>query len=234
MQMILETADLTRAFGRQRAVDRVDLAVPTGSIYGLLGPNGAGKSTLLKMLAGLLRPTSGEIRLFGQPWRRESLARVGALIETPALYGNLTGPENLEVHRRLLSLPPGRVGEVLRQVDLASVPEGKLASQYSLGMKQRLGIAVALLGEPDLLILDEPTNGLDPIGIQEMRDLIRSFQARAITVIIASHILSEVEQVVSHVGIIAGGRLRHQGPLDAGQDLEALFMETVSRKGGPA
>lgn len=228
--MILETQNLTRSFGDQKAVDSVNLQVPTGSIYGLLGPNGAGKSTLLKMITGLIRPTSGEVRLFGESWKRQSMARVGALIEMPALYGNLTGPENLEVHRRLLGLPKERIDEVLAMVDL-NVPGRKRVSQYSLGMKQRLGIAVALLGNPELLILDEPTNGLDPIGIQEMRGMIRGFQARGMTVILSSHILHEVEQLVTEIGIISGGQLRYQGALTPGVHLESLFMQVVSRQG---
>lgn len=229
MSMILETREVTREFGRQKAVDSVSLCVPTGAIYGLLGPNGAGKSTLLKMITGLLRPTRGEVRLFNEPWQRQHMSRVGALIETPALYGNLTGPENLEVHCRLLGLGRGRIDEVLALVDL-KVPGRKLVSHYSLGMKQRLGIAQALLGSPDLLILDEPTNGLDPIGIQEMRGLIRGFQARGITVILSSHILHEVEQLVTHVGIISDGRLRYQGALVPEQHLEPLFMQVVGRQ----
>ncbi|BCV22228.1 hypothetical protein hamaS1_22970 [Moorella sp. Hama-1] len=146
-----------------------------------------------------MRPSSGVIYVFGQPWQRQHLERIGALIEAPALYGNLTAVENLEVHAKLMGLAQDRIDEVLETVDLKNTGK-KLAFQFSLGMKQRLGIAIALLGKPDLLILDEPTNGLDPIGIQELRELIRSFPSQGITVILSSHILTEVSQLVSHVG----------------------------------
>ena len=210
--MVAETINLGKRFGKHRAVQSLDVRVEKGSVYGLLGPNGAGKTTLLKLLVGLLRPTEGEVLLFGERWQRGNLRRVGALIETPALYGHLTGGENLEVHRRLLGLPKKRIDEVLETVDLLDA-RGKKVSAYSLGMKQRLGIAVALIGDPELLILDEPTNGLDPQGIRGMRDLIRSFSGRGITVIVSSHILSEVTHIVSHVGIIGNGELRYQGTL---------------------
>lgn len=223
---VVETLGVCKCYGSHVAVDGLNLRVPAGSIYGLLGPNGAGKTTTLKLITGLLHPGRGEIRLFGEPWRRAALARVGALIETPALYGNLTGAENLEVHRRLLGLPRQRINEVLAQVGLLDAA-GKKAGAYSLGMKQRLGIAIALLGSPELLILDEPTNGLDPIGIQEMRELIRSLHAQGITLIVSSHILPEVQQVVTHIGIISGGRLHYQGSWDGG-DLEEFFMKTVA------
>nr|WP_277997113.1 ATP-binding cassette domain-containing protein [Moorella sp. Hama-1] len=196
---ILVTKNLGKYYGKQPAVKDVSLQIPAGAIYGLLGPNGAGKTTTLKMLVGLLRPSSGVIYVFGQPWQRQHLERIGALIEAPALYGNLTAVENLEVHAKLMGLAQDRIDEVLETVDLKNTGK-KLAFQFSLGMKQRLGIAIALLGKPDLLILDEPTNGLDPIGIQELRELIRSFPSQGITVILSSHILTEVSQLVSHVG----------------------------------
>ncbi|WP_026961613.1 lantibiotic protection ABC transporter ATP-binding subunit [Alicyclobacillus herbarius] len=233
MNAIVETKKLTKEYRGTCAVQNVNLTVREGSIYGLLGPNGAGKTTILKLLLGLLRPTSGQVLLFGEPWSRAHLARVGALIETPALYGHLTGRENLEVHRRLLKLPKARIDEVLHIVGLADVDERKRVSQYSLGMKQRLGIAIALLNHPHLLILDEPTNGLDPIGIREMRSLIRSFADQGITVILSSHILSEVAQIVEDVAIISRGQLRYQGALndlitqENGEDLEDIFMKYV-------
>ncbi|GGI96583.1 lantibiotic ABC transporter ATP-binding protein [Alicyclobacillus cellulosilyticus] len=233
MGVIVETNELTKAYRGRYAVQRVNLTVREGSVFGLLGPNGAGKTTLLKLLLGLLHPTSGQVRLFGEPWSRAHLARVGALIETPALYGHLTGRENLEVHRRLLNLPKARIDEVLHIVGLADVDERKRASQYSLGMKQRLGIAIALLNRPRLLILDEPTNGLDPIGMREMRVLIRSLADQGITVVLSSHILSEVAQVVEDVAILSQGMIRYQGPLadlvtqGKGKDLEDVFVEYV-------
>ena len=205
MDYILETENLAKQFRGQAAVENVSLAVRRGTVYGLLGPNGAGKSTTLKLIMGLLRPTSGGIFFEGEPWRRSCLSEMGALIEGPALYGNLTARENLQVHTRMLGISDVRIGEVLAMVDLTDTGR-KRASQFSLGMKQRLGIAVALLNEPSLLVLDEPTNGLDPFGIQELRELIASFPEQGITVLLSSHILSEVQQVVDDIGIIAGGR----------------------------
>ena len=228
---ILQTKNLCKHFSKQLAVDHVSLAVKTGSVYGLLGPNGAGKTTTLKMITGLLRPTGGEIVFDGRPWSRKSLDNIGALIESPALYGNLTARENLKVHTKLLKLSDQRIEEVLETVDLKNTGK-KRASQFSLGMKQRLGIAMALLKHPQLLILDEPTNGLDPLGIQELRELIRSFPSQGITVILSSHILSEVEQIADHIGIISSGKLSYQNEIRAGEDLEALFMKVVSENRG--
>lgn len=227
--IILETKNLTKHFRSQMAVEDVALSVRRGTVYGLLGPNGAGKSTTLKLLMGLLRPSDGTVFFEGKPWSRQSLKAMGALIEGPALYPNLTARENLRVHTMALGLPTSRVDEVLEVVDLTNTGR-KRAGQFSMGMKQRLGIAIALLNEPSLLVLDEPTNGLDPFGIQELRALIASFPAQGMTVILSSHILSEVAQVVDDIGIIAGGRLLYQGQPPQGVDLEAFFTETV--KGG--
>lgn len=224
MGCILETNALMKTFKGQAAVDRVSLHVPEGAVYGLLGPNGAGKSTLLKMVCGMLRPTSGSIAFAGRPWTRADLDGIGALIETPPLYDNLTARENLRVRTTLLGVPESRIDEALATVDLVGTGS-KRAGQFSLGMKQRLGIALALVGNPRLLILDEPTNGLDPVGIQELRALIRSFPERGITVVLSSHILGEVEHVADLVGIIVEGRLAYEAPLDAGVDLERLFMD---------
>ena len=225
-KLILETRGLNKYYGEQLAVKDVSLKIPRGSIYGLLGPNGAGKTTTLKMLTGLLYPSSGEIIVFNEPWQRKHLERIGALIESPSLYGNLTAVENLLVHSKLMGLPKERIYEVLEIVDLKNTGK-KLVSKFSLGMKQRLGIAVALLGHPELLILDEPTNGLDPIGIQELRELIRSFPQRGITVILSSHILTEVSQLVDHIGIISDGELKYQDKMTHDEDLEKLFMKVV-------
>ncbi|WP_276914203.1 lantibiotic protection ABC transporter ATP-binding subunit [Aneurinibacillus aneurinilyticus] len=231
MTYVVETMQLTKKFKSQKAIDGVDLEVTQGKVYGLLGANGAGKTTLLKLLVGLLKPTGGSIRLFGEPWSRHSLVKIGALIETPAIYGHLSGYENLQVHQRLLGLPEKRIDEVLEIVGLYQTSRKKRASAYSLGMKQRLGIAIALLNKPQLLILDEPTNGLDPMGIREMRALIASFTEQGMTVILSSHILSEVAQIVQEVGIVSGGRFRFQGSLDrllaegdGKENLEELFM----------
>ena len=230
---LLQTRSLSKKFKKQTAVDQVSLNVRAGSVYGLLGPNGAGKSTLLKMIAGLIRPSGGEIRFDGRPWSRTCLDHIGVLIESPALYGNLTARENLQVHTRLLGLPEERIDRVLKTVGLASTGK-KRASQFSLGMKQRLGIAIALLKQPRLLILDEPTNGLDPSGIQEMRNLVRSFPAQGITVILSSHALGEVEQIVDDIGIIDGGRLKYEGRLRKDEDLESLFFAVVRDGRGKA
>lgn len=225
-EYVLETIEVEKLYGRQAAVRGVSLRVPRGSIYGLLGPNGAGKSTLLKMVTGLIRPSGGKVLVFGEAWERRHLQRIGALIESPALYGNLTAYENLLVHAQLRGLSERRIREVLKTVDLEGTGR-KLASRFSLGMKQRLGIAIALLGEPELLILDEPTNGLDPVGIREFRDFIRRLQGEGITVVLSSHILPEVGQLVDHIGILSGGELKLQGPVGREDDLERLFLETV-------
>ena len=191
-----------------------------------MGPNGAGKSTTLKMITGILKPTSGSIEFDGHAWKRGDLNHIGALIEMPPLYGNLTAYENLKVRTAILGLSDKRIDEVLEIVRLTETGR-KRAGQFSLGMKQRLGIAIALLNNPKLLILDEPTNGLDPVGIEELRELILSFPVKGITVILSSHILSEVQQTASHIGIIAGGVLGYEGELNANENLERLFMDVV-------
>lgn len=226
MEMILQTTELCKSFKNQKAVNKISLNIGKGKVYGLLGPNGAGKSTTLKMLTGVLKPTAGEIYFNGKPWSRAVLSQMGALIENPPVYGNLSARENLKVRSLLLGVGEKRIDEVLQIVSLADTGKKK-AGQFSLGMKQRLGIAMALLGEPELLILDEPTNGLDPIGIEELRGLIRSFPAQGITVILSSHILSEVQLIADDVGIISNGILGYEGPLEQGQDLEELFMNVV-------
>ncbi|WP_346912221.1 lantibiotic protection ABC transporter ATP-binding protein [Clostridium sp.] len=226
--LILETKNLCKTFKGQKVVQNISLEVRRNSIYGLLGPNGAGKSTTLKMITGMLHPTSGEIFFENQPWSRKSLSDMGALIESAPLYNNLTARENLKVRTTVLGLPDDRIDEVLHIVDLENTGKKK-AHQFSMGMKQRLGIAIALINNPKLLILDEPTNGLDPFGIQELRELIRSFPKQGITVILSSHILSEVEQIVDQIGIISGGVLGYQGDIKQGEDLEQLFMEVAGK-----
>jgi lantibiotic transport system ATP-binding protein len=213
---IIETRALTRRFGKQLAVDTLNLSVPVGGVYGFLGPNGAGKTTAIRMLLGLIRPNAGEVRLFGQPLlasRYSLMQHVGALVETPSLYPHLTGRENLEVTRRLLGAPRELIDLALETVRLTK-DANRRVREYSLGMRQRLGLALALLNKPTLLILDEPTNGLDPAGIHEMRDLIRHLPGETgMTVFLSSHLLSEVEQIASHIGIINEGRLLFQGTL---------------------
>lgn len=233
MEIMLRTTNLCKEFKSQKAVNGVSLNIRKGTIYGLLGPNGAGKSTILKMLTGILKPTSGEIVFDGKLWSREVLSDIGALIENPPLYDNLSARENLKVRALLVGANEERIEQVLSVVGLSDTGKKK-AGQFSLGMKQRLGIALALLTNPKLLILDEPTNGLDPIGIEELRELIRSFPEKGMTVILSSHILSEVQLVADDIGIISNGVLGYEGVLEKDQDLESLFMEVVkaNRKAG--
>lgn len=226
MDMILKTIGLCKSFSGQMAVNNISLNIEKNSVYGLLGPNGAGKSTTLKMITGILKPTSGSIEFDGHLWKRNDLEHIGALIEMPPLYENLTAYENLKVRTALLGLDDARINEVLQIVQLTNTGK-KRVGQFSLGMKQRLGIAIALLNHPKLLILDEPTNGLDPLGIEELRELIRSFPAKGITAILSSHILSEVQHTADHIGIIAGGILGYEGKLNANENLEQLFMDVV-------
>ena len=216
---IIETDDLCKRYGAALRVSHLNLRVPEGSVYGFLGPNGAGKSTTLKMLLGLVRPTSGSIRVLGKSMdgakRLEVLRQVGSLIESPSYYGHLTGEENLRIVQTLRDVPEKDIREVLEIVRLEGQRDKKVA-HYSLGMKQRLGLAAALLGYPKLLILDEPTNGLDPAGIQEMRELIRSLPERfGMTVVVSSHMLSEIDQMADHVAIIREGELVFQDSLSA-------------------
>lgn len=213
---IIETRALTRRFKDRLAVDAVNLSVPSGGVYGFLGPNGAGKTTTIRMLLGLMRPDAGDIRLFDTLLaanRQRLLQRVGALVETPSLYPHLTGRENLEVTRRLVGAGRKLIDRALDIVKLTADAQ-RCVREYSLGMRQRLGLALALLNQPTLLILDEPTNGLDPAGIHEMRDLLRRLPAEfGVTVFLSSHLLSEVEQIAGHIGIIHAGRLMFQGAL---------------------
>lgn len=233
MGMMLQTTELCKSFKKQKAVNNVSLNIERGKVYGLLGPNGAGKSTTLKMITGVLKPTKGEIFFNGKPWNREVLSEIGALIENPPIYENLSARENLKVRSLLLGVDEKRIDEVLQMVSLTNTGKKK-AGRFSLGMKQRLGIAMALLGQPKLLILDEPANGLDPIGIEELRKLIRSFPAQGITVVLSSHILSEVQLLADNIGIISDGILGYEGPLEQGRNLEELFMNVVreNRKAG--
>lgn len=217
MQTVIETKALCKQYGPHIAVDHVELHVPQGCVYGFIGPNGAGKSTTMKMLLGLIHPTAGRVRLLGQELTEKSrlplLRQTGSLIESPAGYLHLTAQENLEIVADLKGVPHKDIGRVLDIVHLTQ-DRNRRVGQYSLGMKQRLGIAMALLGSPKLLILDEPTNGLDPAGIQEMRALIRNMPAATgATVLISSHLLGEMEQMVEQVGIIDHGHILFEGPL---------------------
>ncbi|GAA0824766.1 ABC transporter ATP-binding protein [Clostridium tertium] len=216
-QYIVKTENLIKKFNNVNSVDKVNLKVREGEVYGFLGPNGAGKSTTIKMILGLIRPNSGEISVFGKSIkdnREEILKDIGALVESPSYYGHLTAYENLEILRRVLKVSKNEIEEKLKLVNLWDA-KNKKVREFSLGMKQRLGIAQALMGNPKLLILDEPTNGLDPAGIIEIRNLIKYLaKEKNITIIISSHILSEIELVATEVAVINKGKLLYQGSLD--------------------
>ncbi len=223
----LKTIGLSKSYGSRQAVDRIDLEVEQAELFGFLGPNGAGKTTTIRMALGLIAPTAGSVEILGQDVRRhraEILPRVGALVESPALYGYLSGRDNLRAAGDLLGgASSRRIDEVLEIVALKGRDRDKVRT-YSMGMKQRLGLGLALLNDPELLILDEPANGLDPAGIVEMRDLLRSLAAAGKTVFISSHVLSEVQQICTRVAIINHGRLIRVAPvaelLQAGGDFE--------------
>lgn len=227
-EYILQTKQLTKKFRRSSILNDVSINVRKNTVYGLLGPNGAGKSTVLKLIAGLLKPTSGEVIFNGNPWTRKDLAYIGSLIENAPLYGNLTAKENLEVINTILGLPKERIEEVLEIVGLPRTGN-KRVMNFSMGMKQRLGIALAILNHPKLLILDEPTNGLDPIGIQELREMIASFPQQGMTVLLSSHLLSEVEQIADDIGIISNGILGYEGKYHSYENLETLFTDVVRK-----
>jgi ABC superfamily ATP binding cassette transporter,ABC protein len=238
MNYILETDHLSKQSGNTYRVNDLSMAVPENCVYGFLGPNGAGKSTTLKMILGLIHPNQGSIKIFGKVMnsanRLSILRQTGSLIENPGGYGHLTGLENMQIIQKLKGVSEAEIAPALKTVRLYDQRDKKL-SNYSLGMKQRLGIAMAILGNPKLLILDEPTNGLDPAGIQEMRQLICSLpKERNMTVIISSHLLSEIEQMADQVGIIHHGRMLYQGTLadleTQGDNLEDVFLEMTGGK----
>lgn len=213
---IIETKNLTKSYVNFTAVSGINLHIPKGTVYGFLGPNGAGKSTTMKLFLGLTKPTSGSFVIDGKKYpenRVEILKEVGSFIEAPAFYGNLSGEENLDIIRKILGLPKSAVSEVLELTGLTQY-KNRLMKKYSLGMKQRLGLASALIGKPPILILDEPTNGLDPVGIHEIRTLIRSLPQRfGCTVLVSSHLLSEVELMADYIGILNHGHLLFEGTL---------------------
>ena len=240
MNEVVKTYDLTKKYGENIVVNNLNMEVREGTIYGFLGPNGAGKSTTLKMLLGLVHQTKGEIDIFGKRFnsknRIEILKDVGSLIESPSYYGHLTARENLKIFAAMLDLPNKNIDEVLKIVRLDK-QKSKKTSAYSLGMKQRLGLASALLSFPKLLILDEPTNGLDPAGIQEIRELIRSLPKKyGMTVIISSHLLSEIDLIVDNIGIIGNGKMMYQGTLenlhetDRTKSLEEIFINLTGEE----
>ncbi len=232
---IVRTQDLNYSYAAGTpTLQQVNLVVPKGSIYGFLGPNGAGKTTTLRLLLGLLKNQQGSLEIFGQKFpgqRLDILSRIGSLIEQPSLYGHLTATENLEIYRRIYQVDQSRIATVLQLVGLQDTGRKK-ARQFSLGMKQRLSIAIALLHQPELLILDEPTNGLDPNGIIETRELIKKLnREHNTTVLVSSHILNEVERMATHVGIIHKGKMLFQGTLPELQQMKtkqaALEIETA-------
>ncbi|WP_243525507.1 ABC transporter ATP-binding protein [Bacillus pseudomycoides] len=229
MNAIIKTTNLTKIYGKQKSVDNLNITVNQGEIYGFIGRNGAGKTTTIRMLLGLIKPTSGKIEIFGADLfqnQKEILRRIGSIVEVPGFYENLTAKENLLINAKIIGVhKKNAIEEALEIVGLEHETK-KLVGKYSLGMKQRLGIARTLLHYPELLILDEPTNGLDPIGIKEMRKLIKSLaQERNITILISSHILAEVEQLVDHMGIIHEGRLLEEISLDTLRKTNRKYLE---------
>lgn len=226
---IIKTTNLTKIYGKQKSVDNLNITVNQGEIYGFIGRNGAGKTTTIRMLLGLIKPTSGKIEIFGEDFfknQKEILRRIGSIVEVPGFYENLTARENLLINAKIMGVhKKNAIEEALEIVGLEHETK-KLVGKYSLGMKQRLGIARTLLHYPELLILDEPTNGLDPIGIKEMRKLIKSLaQERNITILISSHILAEVEQLVDHMGIIHEGKLLEEVALDTLRKTNRQYLE---------
>ena len=214
---IIETNNLTKSYGSFTAVSHVNLHIRKGSVYGFLGPNGAGKSTTMKMFLGLTKPTLGSFQIDGKTFPQDRVAilkEIGSFIESPAFYGNLTGAENLDIIRRILNLPKSSVEDALKLVGLTEFKD-RPAKKYSLGMKQRLGLAGALIGHPPILILDEPTNGLDPVGIHEIRTLIRSLPKQYdCTVLVSSHLLPEIELMADDIGILNHGHLLFEGSIE--------------------
>lgn len=232
-EYVLETYGLSKKGGNKYRIKDVNMAVPRGCVYGFLGPNGAGKTTTMKLMLGLIRPDGGTLEVLGNQMtvknRFEINQKTGSLIESPAFYGHLTGQENLEIIARYKGLNENDIKKVLETVHLYERKDDKVKN-YSLGMKQRLGIAMALMGKPELIILDEPTNGLDPAGINEIRNLIKDIPGLyGATVIISSHLLAEIEQIADHVGIINKGQMIYEGPLSLleknNASLEEVFLE---------
>ena len=234
MDHVIQTEGLTKRYGPIVAVDGLDLCVRRGEVYGFLGPNGAGKTTTLRMLLGLVRPSSGRATVLGQvPGAPDGLARVGSMVEAPGFYPFLSGRDNLRVLAGHAGVPNERIAPVLAEAGLTTRAGDHLAT-YSMGMKQRLGVAAALLKDPELLILDEPTNGLDPAGMAEMRDFIRSLAAGGRTVLLSSHLMGEIEQVSDRVGVIRAGELVAEGTVDelrgqAGLRVRAEPLDAAAR-----
>lgn len=230
MTDLLTTNNLRKVFKDQVVLEGIDLHVPRNQVYCLLGPNGAGKTTLMKILTGMISKTSGQVIFDNHEWSRKDLKNIGSLIENAPLYGNLTAQENLKVITKLRGVDDSVISNIFNTIGLTNTGH-KLSKDFSLGMKERLGIGLALVGEPKLLILDEPTNGLDPVGIQQLRNLIAEFKNKDITIIISSHMLSEVEHLADTIGIIGGGKLLLEKPYDHQENLEKLFNDTLEKAG---
>lgn len=228
--MIVEMTQVWRRRGRQQVLRGVDLEVRAGTVTGLLGPNGAGKSTTLRTLLGLLPPESGTVRLFGEPWRRKSLARIGASVDGPSFYGHLSARQNLAVHAKLIGVGSTEIDAALSVSGLTEVQDRR-ARKFSTGMRSRLATAIALLGDPELVILDEPQNGLDPEGVREVRELVQALGRSGRAVLFSSHVLSEVAAVADHVTCIVAGQTAYSGSLAnfaPNGDLEAAYFKATA------
>lgn len=229
---ILVTKNLEKKFKHDIVLSDVNLHVVQGEIYGLLGLNGAGKSTLMKIICGILSKTKGEVLFEGEHWKRSQLKKIGSLIEGPAIYGNLSAYDNLKLFCLQENIKLEEIDHVLNKINLINTGKKKVKN-FSLGMRQRLGIAMALIKKPKLLILDEPSNGLDPAGIQELRDLLNDLKKEGVTTMISSHILSEIQLLSDSIGIIHDGKLQYENQIDHEENLEELFFNITSnnRKG---
>lgn len=223
---MLKIQNLRKSYGKRAVLDNVNMNIPKGKVYALIGPNGAGKSTIMKILTGLINKTSGSITFEGREWSRRDLQKIGSIIEEPPLYKNLSAYDNMKVVTTMLGISNSTILPLLNKVGLGNI-DRRPVKQFSLGMKQRLGIAIALINSPKLLILDEPTNGLDPIGIQELREIIESFKSDGMTVMISSHILSEVEHLADFIGFIYEGKIVLEKEYDGSENLEELFNNQI-------
>ncbi|HEQ8174771.1 TPA: lantibiotic protection ABC transporter ATP-binding protein [Streptococcus pyogenes] len=218
--------NLKKSYGKRTILNNVNMNIPKGKVYALIGPNGAGKSTIMKILTGLVSKTSGSIIFEGREWSRRDLRKIGSIIEEPPLYKNLSAYDNMKVVTTMLGVSESTILPLLNKVGLGDIDK-RPVKQFSLGMKQRLGIAISLINSPKLLILDEPTNGLDPIGIQELREIIESFKSEGMTIMISSHILSEVEHLADFIGFIYEGKIVLEKEYDGSENLEELFNNQI-------
>ncbi|HEP3061676.1 TPA: lantibiotic protection ABC transporter ATP-binding protein [Streptococcus pyogenes] len=223
---MLKIQNLKKSYGKRTILNNVNMNIPKGKVYALIGPNGAGKSTIMKILTGLVSKTSGSIIFEGREWSRRDLRKIGSIIEEPPLYKNLSAYDNMKVVTTMLGVSESAILPLLNKVGLGNIDK-RPVKQFSLGMKQRLGIAISLINSPKLLILDEPTNGLDPIGIQELREIIESFKSEGMTIMISSHILSEVEHLADFIGFIYEGKIVLEKEYDGSDNLEELFNNQI-------